>query len=221
MSFKDPEGQTARWIEILGIYDFEVDHRPGRNHGNADGLSRRPCANCKQCERKEECEDHSACEESHGNESKVSSDEHRCAAAKGTGSTSVQGNREDDTWLPALTNTDLRKAQLEDPCLDSIIRLKEKNKERPPWERVSLESPTFKRYWAQWSMLVMKDGVLYRNWESERGDEITWKLVLPESLRHEVLKQLHDGPTAGHLGVKKTMERVKARFYWCGLHKDV
>ena len=148
MSFKNPEGQTARWIEILGIYDFDVDHQPGRNLGNADGLSRRPCANCKQCERKEECEDHSACEESHGNESKVSSDEHHCAAAKGTGSTCVQGNREDDTWLLALTNTDLRKAQLEDPCLDSIIRLKDKNKERPPWKRVSLESPTFKRYWA-------------------------------------------------------------------------
>ena len=41
MNFKNPEGQTARWIEILGIYDLEVEHRQGRIHGNADGLSRR------------------------------------------------------------------------------------------------------------------------------------------------------------------------------------
>ena len=26
MNFKNPEGQTARWIKILGIYDLEVEH---------------------------------------------------------------------------------------------------------------------------------------------------------------------------------------------------
>ena len=58
-------------------------------------------------------------------------------------------------------------------------------------------------------------------WESERGDEITWKLVLPDSLKKEVLRQLQDNPAAGHLGFKKTTERVRTRFYWCGLCKDV
>jgi hypothetical protein len=41
-SFKEPEGQIARWIEALSMYDFEIQHRPGRNHNNADGLSRIP-----------------------------------------------------------------------------------------------------------------------------------------------------------------------------------
>ena len=53
INFKNPEGQTARWIEILGIHDLEVEHRQGRIHGNADGLSRRPCTNCSHCERGE------------------------------------------------------------------------------------------------------------------------------------------------------------------------
>ena len=69
--------------------------------------------------------------------------------------------------------------------------------------------------------LVVRDGVLFRKWESERGDEIIWKLVLPDSLKTEVLKQLHDSPEAEHLGFKNTTKRVKARFYWCGLRKDV
>lgn len=30
MNFKNLEGQTARWIEILGIYDLEVEHHRGR-----------------------------------------------------------------------------------------------------------------------------------------------------------------------------------------------
>ena len=42
MSSKNPEGQTARWIEILGIYDLKVEHHQGRIHGNADELSGHP-----------------------------------------------------------------------------------------------------------------------------------------------------------------------------------
>ncbi|CAK9799160.1 Retrovirus-related Pol polyprotein from transposon 297 [Anthophora plagiata] len=56
LSFKNPEGQVARWLERLQEYDFEVRHREGKAHGNADGLSRRPCAaeHCKRCSRLEE-----------------------------------------------------------------------------------------------------------------------------------------------------------------------
>ena len=39
-NFKEPEGQTARWLESLQEFDFEVIHRSGRNHSNADALSR-------------------------------------------------------------------------------------------------------------------------------------------------------------------------------------
>ena len=45
-NFKDPQGQVARWIEILSGYDFRVEHRPGLKHGNADSLSRLPCKQC-------------------------------------------------------------------------------------------------------------------------------------------------------------------------------
>jgi len=45
--------QLARWSERLQQYNFEVCHRKGRMHGNADGLSRRPCleTKCKYCSR--------------------------------------------------------------------------------------------------------------------------------------------------------------------------
>jgi len=71
MNFKNPEGQTARWIEILGIYDHEVEHCQGRIHGSADELSRRPCTNCSHCERGErkgQCADQLSEEELVGHE---------------------------------------------------------------------------------------------------------------------------------------------------------
>jgi hypothetical protein len=50
-NFKDPEGQIARWLEVLSEYDFEIQHRQGRSHQNADSLSRIICAQCPQCKR--------------------------------------------------------------------------------------------------------------------------------------------------------------------------
>lgn len=46
---KEPEGQLARWLERLAEYDFEIVHRPGRLHTNADSLSRRPCRQYCPC----------------------------------------------------------------------------------------------------------------------------------------------------------------------------
>lgn len=46
---KEPEGQLARWLEKLAEYDFEIIHRPGRLHSNADSLSRRPCRQSCPC----------------------------------------------------------------------------------------------------------------------------------------------------------------------------
>lgn len=40
----EPIGQQTRWLEILEEFDFEIFHRPGARHGNADALSRRPCS---------------------------------------------------------------------------------------------------------------------------------------------------------------------------------
>ena len=37
-NFKNPEGQLARWIELLSTYDFQIVHRVGRSHSNADSV---------------------------------------------------------------------------------------------------------------------------------------------------------------------------------------
>jgi len=47
----NPMGQLARWMEILSEFDFDLEHRRGLKHNNADGLSRQSCENCKQCRR--------------------------------------------------------------------------------------------------------------------------------------------------------------------------
>jgi hypothetical protein len=52
----EPIGQQARWLEQLEAFNFRIEHRPGRKHGNADALSRRPCRQCHQVEEIEDAE---------------------------------------------------------------------------------------------------------------------------------------------------------------------
>ena len=44
---------------------------------------------------------------------------------------------------------------------------------------------------------------------------------LPESVVSQVLCAIHNNPSAGHLGVSKTLEKVRRRFYWHGMREDV
>ncbi|XP_067942793.1 uncharacterized protein [Watersipora subatra] len=46
-----PSAQVARWLEIFSEFTFTIEHRPGSKHGNADGLSKRPCHDCTKCDR--------------------------------------------------------------------------------------------------------------------------------------------------------------------------
>ena len=43
----------ARWLHTLHQFQFTIVHRAGREHGNADGLSRAPTDPCRQCTRVE------------------------------------------------------------------------------------------------------------------------------------------------------------------------
>jgi len=45
----EPSSQVARWLEILAEFYYRIEHRSGKKHCNADGLSRRLDEGCKQC----------------------------------------------------------------------------------------------------------------------------------------------------------------------------
>ena len=83
------------------------------------------------------------------------------------------------------------------------------------WSSIAPQDETNKMYWAQWDSLSLKDGVVYRLWETPAGDSTVWQLLLPKKLRAEVLHQLHDAETS------KTLKRVRERFYSVGCSQDV
>ena len=69
--------------------------------------------------------------------------------------------------------------------------------------------------------LTLCDGVLCRRYETATSSSTIAQVVVPKALRDEVLADLHEGTLGGHLGVEKTLARLKKRFYWPGHHQDV
>ena len=65
------------------------------------------------------------------------------------------------------------------------------------------------------------DGLLWR-WYEDLETKQEWKqLVVPQTLREEVMEELHGGVMNGHLGESKTLQQFKRRFYWSGHSLDV
>ncbi|XP_070173431.1 uncharacterized protein [Littorina saxatilis] len=65
----------------------------------------------------------------------------------------------------------------------------------------------------------MSRGILKRVYREKKVE--CSQICVPRSLRKGLLKFAHDTPMAGHLGTKKTRERIWADFYWPGLCEDV
>ncbi|GFV64241.1 retrovirus-related Pol polyprotein from transposon opus [Trichonephila clavipes] len=145
LNFKNSEGQIARWIQRLQEYDVKIRHRKGSAHGNADALSRRPCPeSCKYCSRIEK---------------KFGGKDPRARQV------TVPSTLALDPW----SDESVRKDQMADSEIKPIIEFKESSDEKPSWQGITSFHPTSKRYWALWNSPHLRNGVLYRKWESDDG----------------------------------------------------
>ncbi|CAD6222066.1 GSCOCG00012983001-RA-CDS, partial [Cotesia congregata] len=70
----------------------------------------------------------------------------------------------------------------------------------------------------------LKQGLLYRHRYhsldyTDRGD--VWKLCVPVAGVSKVLRENHDVPSAGHLGIAKTIARVSSQYYWPRMRAEI
>ena len=172
MNVKDATGRLARWPLLLQQHNFDIIHRPGREHSNADSLSRRPYETS-------------------------------------SGLSSLQ--KEESQFAKT------RELQRRDPDLSEIIDFLESdvlplNDRRA--QRILLTSETF---------YIGQDGLLYhldQNRKRNSHDAFS-QLVIPQSLKFEVLSNIHDHVSGAHFGIHKTFQKVKQRYWWKGMFKDV
>ena len=102
----------------------------------------------------------------------------------------------------------LKQAQATDPKLDSIRR------------RVDSGNITVSRGLNRGeTKFIRKKDLTYRQFT--KGSKVTLQLVIPEGFREKVLRLAHETLMSGHLGIKKTLDRVVSEFFWPGVCGDV
>lgn len=108
--------------------------------------------------------------------------------------------------LPAKSPAELRREQLADPEVDKIIK--------------EIESPdeVASRRWTERGYLLSQ-GVLYRY--NPDSDSEAPQLVIPISLRPEILKECHDSPLAGHFGIDRTYHKIAQSYYFPGMRRII
>eukprot|EP00794_Sanderia_malayensis_P021282 gene21282-23353_t len=74
-----------------------------------------------------------------------------------------------------------------------------------------------------YSPIQEKNGILHRVYSHPKvngGIEIR-QVVVPKDLRSQVIELAHNSLMGGHMGIRKTSDRVLSSFYWPGLKGDV
>lgn len=110
------------------------------------------------------------------------------------------------------------------PVLDSCeIDNKVKQSTLCSWYRKMLEKVSLNPL--QFPAWREENGILYHYHKNIMSGlaskEENWKRVIPRVERNDLLKQMHDDPTSGHLGVFKTYNRVLQKYYWPHMRADI
>ena len=119
-----------------------------------------------------------------------------------------------------VTQENIRLQQENDAVIKYLLQWKRDN-DKPVWSTVAPYCRELKTYWHEWDTIVLRDNILYKKRLRDVGNDAEYLILVPVVLRKEVFRQLHESVTAGHLGRKKTYDKIKKRFYWCNMYKDV
>ena len=201
--------------KLLAEFNFVVQHRPGTKHGNADGLSRRAEKDNEiETEEKQEV---GVIDRTGVAVETVREVERRRAHEATRSEVKSDGAKELFNWLAAEGFTEsIKLEQRNDEIISPIIKSLEEGV-RPNPEVIQGSSQEARNLWSNWSRLVLQDDISYRRWESEDGRKDKLQALVPKSLKRTVLHSLHNSPSGGHLGITKTLHKVRDRFFWHGV----
>ena len=228
---REPLGQQARWLDLISEFDFEIVFHPGISHQNADVLSQRPCARdhlspCKQCssrrlDQTDELQD----------ETDKNINVNACTVENvyDVFAVTTQSSKPSDViidnlrfqqsmqWSPDI----LASEQQNDPTLSPVIQLLLVKSEPPLQCELNDLSNETQQLCHQWESLCLFNNVLYREFIDATGKILCYQLVVPETMKIQLIKHVHGSVTAGHWCAQRTLENLRKIAYWGTQRRDV
>ena len=104
--------------------------------------------------------------------------------------------------------TELRQQQVSDPDLSILVRALEGQFDQDPTEL----RPHQRSLLSRLDEFQLHQSVLVRI--NDRKGRAVLQVVVPRSMKLEILQGFHDNPTGGHLSRDKMLGKIRARYYW-------
>ena len=230
-TFQPQKGIVSRWIEELGMMDFETRHRAGVLNTNADAMSRR-----------EDLPEASPAEIAEQGEYVATLKVNQEGTSPRHGVKVIeddpQGEEVPENLPPAapdaeipvgpvagprgdmsLSRTGILEAQGEDDILQEVRRWLSTGTV-PAREQMRGKERALQDYKRQMGIIcIAEDGLLERRLPIPGGERK--QILLPTSMQKKAFFWVHEHLTAGHWGRKGTLERYQQYFYFPGLYNDV
>lgn len=183
-----------RWVAQLASFDYTIKYRPGKDHVNADVLSRFQPTQV----------DHSH-DPPPEQELLVSA----VGVHMGKG-----GYPEGWGWDPVRWKT----WQEQDPALQLIGRALTEGR-LPKAQDRKKHLGEVQRLFSQWNRLSLRDGVICRHVQDSRTNELYVQIVVPAAHVHSLWEAFHQH--TGHQGLERTLYLLRKNFYWGKMESSV
>ena len=225
-SMRYSPGKLGRWSILLQGYNYEVKYKPGNKHTNVDSISRlenypepdpidpndeflsdtvfmRPITHSQIC----------AVDLVHGDP--VNSPEQEVENDEETLDT-TQPPVEEEIVEPEIEFSELSDLQRQCPDSKDIYSYLEDNS-------LPDDNALARRILLQAENYTLIDGILYHLYHPRRKNQkeaepVTKQLVIPRSLRKEILVSFHD--RLCHAGVDRLYATIRRRYYFVRLYTD-
>jgi len=211
----------SRWLGFMQPYldHMKVEYRKGKEHGNADAMSRIIFkTNTRICSR-QDCPDKG--HELTRKKRLLTKNKEDCKLVAPVLTRSQMKNTVSDSdcaVVTPFTNEEIKESQTRDPELSRFIHLLDKHTEKPRAKEYSGESSEVRIFCTLWDQFKLVDGILYRVGKTPTDN---WRLVIPHSLRRKVMELLHNSKWAGHPGMSRMKSSIGSRYFWPKMRQDI
>lgn len=180
-----------RWVAQLANFDYTIQHRPGKDHTNADALSRLP---------------------SPGDPAPTwvtslqGEDELLVGTVEAPGTVS---NPPPASW--GWDPVRWHEMQGSDPYL-TALRTQLHTGALPPAAIRKTQSQRVRQLLSQWKRLSLREGVICRTVQDPLTQEQISQIIVPQGQINSLLEAYHN--QTGHQGQERTLSLLRKRFYW-------
>ena len=175
--FKDVNHRVTGWALSLSEYDFQISHRPGKNIGHADALSRHPVTVLEESQNMVE----------QPQKVKEILLQYYLACIKDL-------EKEPPSEKPKLARNRKEMEKKEEVSISSIepVHFLELIRQKQQEDPDVLELRKFIGKITEFSgEYYEENGILYRKWNTRRGPKATYtQIVVPQVLRSNIIKQM-------------------------------